>query len=453
MCTIILQVHYQHIKDRTVILAENRVEALNGVAPRPGEGGPQGMPQRPGLPFWLGQPPGGSHSGASSPAGTSPNLHLPAGRTVASSQITWLGVTLKATEKGGVSLPANVVARLVKAQALTAFTKRVNAVYRGLRPDAARAWFKSGEVPTPSYGLWPLFQGHQNQRAVAELKSLEAATKASLKALTPAWENITRGAKVLGRGLLPPRRLNRPTGSPLRLASLYLSTPLDPAPEKLDPVGPGAAAIVELFGLKTRPQKALRPKGDPGPRLAQADPEPWWEANKPKLFAHVKWDPRCSWEKGLHGMSRAERTTRDPVLVEGRGQLHTLLAEGSGHGNFEFYHSRFNHPPSPDWFCLCGEVKEVGHTDTCELRRVPAPWRKEPLLEQNNTEEAKWRRRGKNAMIRIRIEKTLKNMGVDQLMHISGSGIEAKGQATREEDPEDSEPEEELPIAEVCRLE
>ncbi|EJT76887.1 hypothetical protein GGTG_06801 [Gaeumannomyces tritici R3-111a-1] len=58
--------------DRTVIPAGNRVEAPHSVAPRPGEGGPQGMPQRPGLPFRLGQPPGGPHSGASSPAGTSP---------------------------------------------------------------------------------------------------------------------------------------------------------------------------------------------------------------------------------------------------------------------------------------------------------------------------------------------------------------------------------------------
>ncbi|KAL8365009.1 hypothetical protein RB595_004021 [Gaeumannomyces hyphopodioides] len=236
-------------------------------------------------------------------------------------------------------------------------------------------------------------------------------------------------------------------------ASLYLSNMLDEAPEKLDPVGPGAAATVELFGLKTRPVKASRPKGNPGPRLAQADPEPWWEANKPKSFAHVKWDPRCSWEKGLHGMGRTERVTRDPALVESRGQLHTLLAEGPGHGNFESYHLRFNHPPSPDWFCLCGKVKEVGHTDKCEIRRVPAPWRKEPILEQNNTEKAKWWRRGKNAMIRIRIEKTLKDMGVTELMYVSKNGIECRGQQARARDPEDSDLEEELPIVEVGRLE
>ncbi|KAL8296098.1 hypothetical protein RB600_001542 [Gaeumannomyces tritici] len=436
-----------------------------------------GMSLDPGKTELLYTPPGGPGSTGKAVPKAVRNLHLPAGRTVASPQVTWLGVALKATAKGGVSFPANVAVREAKAQTLTALTKRVNAVYRGLRPDAARSWFKSGVVPTLSYGLWPLFQGHQSQRAAAELIRLEMATRAPLKALTPAWRTSPAALRYWVMGFSPQEvwgrelarasirlqslpashpisyRLGRPTGMPSRLGNLYLSNLLDPAPEKLDPVGPGAAATAGMFGLKTRPQKASRPKGDPGPRLKQADPEPWWEANKPKSFAHVKWDPKCSWERGFHGMSRAERTTRDPALVEGRGQLHTLMAEGSGHGNFESYHVRFNHPPSPDWFCLCGEIKEVGHTDSCELRRVPAPWRKKPLLEQNNTEEAKWWRRGKNAMIRVRIEKTLKNMGVNQLMHVSKNGIEAKGQAAREEGSEDSDAEEELPIVEVGRLE
>ncbi|KAL8303395.1 hypothetical protein RB601_003577 [Gaeumannomyces tritici] len=241
-------------------------------------------------------------------------------------------------------------------------------------------------------------------------------------------------------------------GHPSRLSRLYLSNLLDETPEKLDPVGPGAATAAGLFGLKTRPLRAARPKGDPGPRLPEADPDPWWEANKPKSFEHVKWDPRGSWEGKLHGMDSSSKLTRDPALVEGRGQMHTLLAEGSGHGNFESYHLRFNHPPSPEWFCICGEVKEVGHTDTCELRRVPAPWRKKPLLEDNDTEEAKWWRQGQNAMVRIRVEKALRDLGATQVLAVEKNRIGVRGQAPRVEDPDDSDVEEELPIVEAGRL-
>ncbi|KAL8364711.1 hypothetical protein RB595_003815 [Gaeumannomyces hyphopodioides] len=219
-------------------------------------------------------------------------------------------------------------------------------------------------------------------------------------------------------------RLNKPTGHPSRLSRLYLSNLLEKTPEKLDPVGPGATSTAKLFGLKTRPAKASRPKGDPGLRLAEADPDPWWEANKPKSFEHVSWDPMCSWEGRLHGMDSFSRLTKDPALVEGRGQMHTLLAEGSGHGNFESYH----------------------------LRRVPAPWRRKPLLEANNTEEAKWWRRGLNAMVRIRVEKALKDLGATQVMVVERDRVGIIGQAPRVEDPDDSDKEEELPIVEVGRL-
>ncbi|KAL8364716.1 hypothetical protein RB595_003817 [Gaeumannomyces hyphopodioides] len=146
------------------------------------------------------------------------------------------------------------------------------------------------------------------------------------------------------------------------------------------------------------------------------------------------------------------RLVKDPAVVEGRAQMHTLLAEGSGHGNFESYHLRFNHPPSPDWLCLCGEEKEVGHTDTCEIRKVPAPWKRAPLLEANDTEEAKWWRRGQNAMVRIRVEKALKDIGATQVMVVERDMIGIIGQAPRVEDPDDSDKEEELPIVEVGRL-
>ncbi|KAL8388754.1 hypothetical protein RB599_010079 [Gaeumannomyces hyphopodioides] len=435
-----------------------------------------GLKIDPGKTDLLYTPPGGPGSKGKAIPPLARSLYLPTGRKEASNQITWLGVTLKSTATEGISFPANVATRVAKARALTGLTIRTNIVSRGLRPDAARTWFKSGVVPTLSYGLWPLFQGFQNKKAVAELKTLERATKPPLKALTPAWRTSPAALRhrvmgfspqeVWGRELarasermhtLPENhpvsyRLRHTMETPSRLSRLCTLTPWTNAPRH-DPVGPEAEATADLFGVNHRPAKRSHPKGDPGPRLSQADPEPWWEANRPASFSHVSWDPKYTWEKDLHGMGPCEKITHDPALVEGRNQLHTLLAEGSGHGNFESYHLRFNHTPAPNWYCICGQVKEVGHTDTCELRRIPAPWRKEPRLAQNNTEEAKWWRRGRNAMIRIRIEKVLKNMGIDQLMHISKNGVEGKGQAPRVRGPEDSDTEEELPLAEVGRLE
>ncbi|KAL8295058.1 hypothetical protein RB601_003576 [Gaeumannomyces tritici] len=231
-------------------------------------------------------------------------------------------------------------------------------------------------------------------------------------------------------------RLRHSMDTPSRLSRLYTST----VPERfrnLDPISPGATEVADLFGLQDRPPKASRPKGDPGPRLEQADPGVWWEANRPTSFANAPCDPKHTWEKDIHGRGACEKVTHDPALVEGKGQLHTLLAEESGYGNFESYHL---------WSYQCLRAEK----DT------RPPRRKEPLLAQNGTEEAKWWRRGRNVMIRIRIEKAFKSLGTDQIMHISKDGVEGKGQATREEDPEDpedSDAEKELPIVEVGRLE
>ncbi|KAL8364558.1 hypothetical protein RB595_003714 [Gaeumannomyces hyphopodioides] len=150
-------------------------------------------------------PPGGTGARSRAVPKALRNLHLPAGRTCASTQVTWLGVALRCTENAGISFPANVAARVTKAQAWHGLTARVNKVYKGLRPDAARAWFKMAIVPTLSYGLWPLFQGLQNRRAAAELKTLEAATKPALKALTPAWRTSPVALRYWTMGF-PPRR-------------------------------------------------------------------------------------------------------------------------------------------------------------------------------------------------------------------------------------------------------
>ncbi|KAL8299201.1 hypothetical protein RB594_003652 [Gaeumannomyces avenae] len=403
-------------------------------------------------------PPGGKGARGKAIPPNIRSLHLPTGRTTASKQITWLGVTLKAGAIGGLSLPANVTNRLAKAQALTALTTRINIVSRGLRPDAARTWFKSAVVPTLTYGLWPLFQGFQNKRAVAELSTLERATRPALKALVPAWRTSPTPLRYWTMGFSPqevwgrelaraserlhtlPRshplmyRLRHSIGKPSRLSRLYTSTNPDPAPD-LDPVAPKAPALADLLGTKQRPIKKPRPKGDPGPRLPQADPEPWWEANKPRSFEHVRWDPKCSWEKGLKD-------------VTGRGQMHTILAEGSGHGNFGSYHTRFKHPPTPNWYCICGELKEVSHTDRCEIRRVPAPWRRAAPTAGPNPEE-EWWRRGYNAVQRLQIEKALKELGVHELVHAGTEGMECKTREARPASPGE-ETEEELEVVVPC---
>ncbi|EJT68042.1 hypothetical protein GGTG_14379 [Gaeumannomyces tritici R3-111a-1] len=80
-------------------------------------------------------------------------------------------------------------------------------------------------------------------------------------------------------------------------------------------------------------------------------------------------------------------------------------------------------------------VELQGHDTNGALQRLLVGWR------------------GKNAMIRIRIKKTLKDMGVTELMYVSRNGIECRGQQARARDPEDSDLEEELPIVEVGKLE
>ncbi|KAL8299245.1 hypothetical protein RB593_010273 [Gaeumannomyces tritici] len=191
------------------------------------------------------------------------------------------------------------------------------------------------------------------------------------------------------------------------------------------PVSPHAPEVATLFGLFPR-RKLNRLRGDPGPRLAEADPEAWWEANRPASFSEVQWDPRHSWEG----------------VLRGRGELHTLLAEGSGHGNFLTYHERFRHEPGPNWDCVCGEPREVGHTISCELRRTPAPWR-----EGGNS----WWARGYHAVIRARVEGALRGLGATRVMQVTANGVEVKtAQGTG---PGDSDSEEEdLPVAPPGRL-
>ncbi|KLU92419.1 hypothetical protein MAPG_11365 [Magnaporthiopsis poae ATCC 64411] len=53
-------------------------------------------------------------------------------------------------------------------------------------------------------------------------------------------------------------------------------------------------------------------------------------------MASVSWDPVRSWVDWA---------------AEDRGEAHTFLAEGTGHGNFTAYHERFGHPWKPHHNC------------------------------------------------------------------------------------------------------
>ena len=62
---------------------------------------------------------------------------------------------------------------------------------------------------------------------------------------------------------------------------------------------------------------------------------------------------------------------RPPELKLPRPTLHRLLAERSGHGDFQAYHDRFNHGVTVT--CRCGQPKERGHFTECQESRHLLP--------------------------------------------------------------------------------
>ncbi|KLU89102.1 hypothetical protein MAPG_08078 [Magnaporthiopsis poae ATCC 64411] len=113
------------------------------------------------------------------------------------------------------------------------------------------------------------------------------------------------------------------------------------------------------------------------------------------------------------------------------------------------YHERFGHPWKPHHDCVCGLPREVGHTPACEIRRVPARWTRGPPRGTSRG-ESEWRRRGRDAVVRTRVEKAVRELGVEQLMFAVREGVEVVGRP-QAEDPGDLDAEEELPVAEVGR--
>ncbi|KLU91757.1 hypothetical protein MAPG_10706 [Magnaporthiopsis poae ATCC 64411] len=166
-----------------------------------------------------------------------------------------------------------------------------------------------------------------------------------------------------------------------------------------------------------------------------ADPVKWWEANRPNSMAAITWDQKRSW------VDWAQET---------RGEAHTFLAEGTGHGNFKSYHERFNHPWDPRQDCVCGLPREVGHTNDCEVRKIPARWSRQPPPVPSRA-EAEWLQRGRNAVVRTRLEAALKKIGAKQLIFAARDGVEVVG-VPQAGAPGDLNIEEELPVAGPGRL-
>ena len=153
----------------------------------------------------------------------------------------------------------------------------------------------------------------QNNKAKAGLKLLKQAILLAFRALTPVWKTSPTALRYWAAGLFPEKvwgrefgkaavrlqtipynhpvmvRLQKGYDPTARLCRLLLSMPPVPkigglAIKRLDPVAPNAPAVAGLFGLGACPGRPTRLKGNPGPRLAEADPEAWWEANRPKSF-------------------------------------------------------------------------------------------------------------------------------------------------------------------------
>ena len=56
-----------------------------------------------------------------------------------------------------------------------------------------------------------------------------------------------------------------------------------------------------------------------------------------------------------------------------RSALHHLLAERSGHGDFQLYHERFRHE-NPERLCPCGGVVHRFHRRACPARKGLVNW-------------------------------------------------------------------------------
>ena len=111
--------------------------------------------------------------------------------------------------------------------------------------------------------------------------------------------------------------------------------------------------------------------------------EEWWRKTKPARYTELRIPPPSQ--------------KPPPELTLKRATLHRLLAERSGHGDFEAYHVRFGHEDYTP--CRCGAAKAVGHFAVCpkaleegpkdrKIRRLlKKPWN---LIGKDWKEYARW---------------------------------------------------------------
>ncbi|KAK4177118.1 reverse transcriptase domain protein, partial [Triangularia setosa] len=84
----------------------------------------------------------------------------------------------------------------------------------------------------------------------------------------------------------------------------------------------------------------------------------WWSTNRPERYARL----------AIPGPGKRP----PPELSLARKTLHHLLAERTGHGDFEAYHLRFGHEVYRT--CRCGQPTAVEHFAECAEARVRGPW-------------------------------------------------------------------------------
>ena len=80
--------------------------------------------------------------------------------------------------------------------------------------------------------------------------------------------------------------------------------------------------------------------------------EDYWKEHQPASYS--RWN--LEWENRPAGHKLPRRT------------LHWLIAERSGHGDYEAYHLRFGHENTHSQ-CICGEKREAGHLAECRLTK------------------------------------------------------------------------------------
>lgn len=112
---------------------------------------------------------------------------------------------------------------------------------------------------------------------------------------------------------------------------------------------PDPEAYPTAYGIKSIARRQLR-------RLERA----WWDKEKTRLSERYK----------QHNLDFT-RTPSKALTALPRQLLHHYLAIRTGHGDFAWYHRRFNHPDA-ELRCACGRWKDPEHVIYC--RRVDAQY-------------------------------------------------------------------------------